>query len=90
MSQSRNPSGASASSSELPQDITALKAQIDTLTADKKAAEARIIRLRNSENPAKGVFHNQEIFQAQQDKLRLETEIDIRRRRIRRIELGME
>lgn len=90
MNQSRNPSGASASSSGSPLDITALKAEIEALTADKKAAEARIIHLRDSEDPTKGVFHNQEIFQAQQDKLRLETEIDIRRRRIRRIDLGME
>ncbi|MFO7596949.1 MAG: hypothetical protein R6W92_11490 [Desulfocurvibacter africanus] len=90
MNQNRNPGGASALSSDLPQDISALKAQIETLTADKKAAEAKVIRLRASEDPAKGVFHNQEIFQAQQDKLRLDTEIVIRRNKIRRIELGME
>ncbi len=90
MNQNRNQNDASASNSDQTRDIPALQAQIEALTADKKAAEARVIQLRDSEDPAKGVFHNNEIFQAQQDKLRLETEIDIRRRRIRRIELGME
>jgi hypothetical protein len=90
MNQNRNPGGASALSNDLPQDVESLKAQIETLTAEKKAAEARVIHLRASEDPAKGVFHNKDIFQAQQDKLRLDTEIVIRRNKIRRIELGME
>lgn len=87
--QSKNPSDASASN-DLPRDIEALAAQIEALNAEKAAVMAKVVHLRDSEDPAKGIFHNQEIFQAQQDKLRLETEIDIRRRKIRRIELGME
>lgn len=89
MSQSKKPDGASASS-DLPRDIAALTAQIEALSAEKTSAMAKVRQLRDSENPARGIFHSQEIFQAQQDTLRLDTEIDIRRRKIRRIELGME
>lgn len=89
MSQSKKPNDVSAST-DLPGDIETLKAQIEALSAEKSATEAKVIHLRDSEDPAKGVFHSREIFQAQQDKLRLETEIDLRRRKIRRLELGME
>jgi hypothetical protein len=46
---------------------------------------ARIKALMAAEDPATGVFHAQEIFGLRQDKLRLDVELDTRRRQIKRI-----
>jgi len=90
MSQSRNhPSDASAST-ELPEDRATLLEQIEALEAQRHALLAKIKHLRDSEDASRSVFFPEEIFQAQQGKLCLETEIEIRRRRIRRIELGID
>ena len=40
------------------------------------------------ENPREGVSFAGEIFAAQQDKLRLEVEIELRRKKINRLRLG--
>ena len=43
-----------------------------------------------AENPSAGIFHAAEIFRLQQSKLRLEVEMEFRRKKINRIRLGME
>jgi hypothetical protein len=43
-----------------------------------------------AEDPAKGVFHAAEIFRLQQYKLRLEVEMEFRRKKINRIRLGFD
>lgn len=43
-----------------------------------------------AEDPGAGIFFAQEIFKAQQDKLRLEVEIELRRKKINRIRLTQE
>ena len=45
----------------------------------------KIIELRNQENPAEGKFFAEKIFALQQEKLRLEVEIDLRRKKINRL-----
>ncbi|WP_031481354.1 hypothetical protein [Maridesulfovibrio frigidus] len=49
----------------------------------------RIKTLIQTEDHAKGIFFANEIFESQRDKLRLEVEIDSRRKKINRINLGM-
>jgi hypothetical protein len=57
--------------------------------AERDACVARCRELLAAEDPAKGVFHAAEIFRLQQDKLRLEVEMEFRRKKINRIRLGL-
>jgi hypothetical protein len=82
---STNPSNV-ASSSEA-EAIAALEAELDDFTAQRISCAARIKELLFSEKPSKGIVHAQEIFRLQQDKLRLQVEIDCRRNKINRIRL---
>ncbi|MCK9239383.1 hypothetical protein [Desulfocurvus sp.] len=66
--------------------------QVARLDAERAAFEARrdevareVRRLRDAEDPAAGVYHAQEIFRLSQEKLRLDTEIEFRRRRAARL-----
>ncbi len=83
MTQPQKPDDASVS-----EEIETLKAEILKFSADKDTLEQDIRTLLQDENPALGVFHHQEIFSSQQEKLRLDAEIDIRRRKINRLRLG--
>ena len=69
-------------------EISRLREEIANLESEKCAAETQAKQLREAENPALGQYYAQEIFQAQQAKLRLEVEIQLRKNKINRIQLG--
>ncbi|WP_027192936.1 hypothetical protein [Megalodesulfovibrio gigas] len=69
-------------------EISRLREEIERLESEKRAAEQRAQQLRRAENPGAGVYYAQEIFQAQQDKLRLDVEIQLRKNKINRLRLG--
>ncbi len=68
--------------------IAAAEADMAAFAAEKKAVEDRIRELRAREDFTNGVYFPKEIFEAQQDKLRLETEILLRQNTIKRLRLG--
>ncbi|QLA21001.1 hypothetical protein [Desulfolutivibrio sulfoxidireducens] len=70
--------------------IAAAEAEMAGFAAEKKAVEERIRDLRSREDLKNRVYFAKEIFEAQQDKLRLETEILIRKNTIKRLRLGVE
>lgn len=65
--------------------VARLEEEIARLSLDKAQCEALIRQLRDRENLRKGIVHAREIFEQQQEKLRLDAEIDIRKKRIRRL-----
>ncbi|MDQ7830286.1 MAG: hypothetical protein RDU30_01010 [Desulfovibrionaceae bacterium] len=73
---------------DIEQAIAAAEAEMTAFAAEKKAVEERIRELRAREDFKNGVYFPGEIFEAQQDKLRLETEILIRQNAIKRLRLG--
>ena len=75
----------SASESET---IAFCEAEIATFTAQRDECTRRVRELMAAEDPAKGIFHAEEIFLNQRDKLRLEVEIQFRTNKINRIRLG--
>ena len=70
---------------ETTRQIEELAAAIAELTAKRDAAEKRARELLAAEDPKAGVFHAQEIFAAKQEKLALDTDIEIARRRRNRL-----
>ena len=67
----------------------------DAWTAEKEAFQARqdavteeIKVLMAEEDPAAGVHHAEAIFELRQEKLRLDVEIQLREKRIKRLDLG--
>ncbi|MDR3641270.1 MAG: hypothetical protein P4L39_08100 [Humidesulfovibrio sp.] len=66
------------------------EAEMAGFTAERDACVARCRELMAAEDPANGIFHAAEIFRLRQDKLRLEVEMEFRRKKINRIRLGME
>ncbi|PTN39008.1 hypothetical protein [Desulfonatronum sp. SC1] len=81
---SNAPNAASSSEAEV---IAALEAEMDDYKAQQIACAARFKELLFSEKTSEGIVHAQEIFRLQQDKLRLQVEIDCRRNKINRIRL---
>jgi hypothetical protein len=82
-----------ASKSEAETDAEAIaraEAEMAAFAAERDACVARRKELMAAEDPANGVTHAAEIFRLQQDKLRLEVEMEFRRKKINRIRLGME
>ena len=73
----------------LSDDIPTLEAEVATLTLQREKTMQSIRDLREAEDPKNGVYHHQEIFEAQQDKLRLDVEIKFRTNKINRLNLGM-
>ena len=69
--------------------IARLEAEIEEFVAEKARVVAEIRRLFADEDSAAGRYHAAEIFAAQQDKLRIEVEIELRRKKINRLRLGM-
>lgn len=65
--------------------IAGLEAEIADLEQDRAQSEHRIRELRASEDLKAGIVYAREIFQLQQDKLRLGVEIDLRQKKINRI-----
>jgi hypothetical protein len=75
----------SASESET---IAQCEAEIASFTTQRDECVRRVRELIAAEDMAKGVFHSEEIFLNQRDKLRLEVEIQFRTNKINRIRLG--
>ena len=70
------------------EEIERLGREIEDLAAQRLVLEHSVRRMRDAEDLAAGVVYAQEIFQAQQDRLRLEVEMELRRKRINRIRLA--
>lgn len=70
--------------------VAAAEAEMAGFAAEKKAVEERIRDLRSREDFKRGIYFPKEIFEAQQDKLRLETEILFRQNTIKRLRLGVD
>lgn len=79
-----------ASSSEDPAaEMAALCAEAEELAVRQKQVVADIRRLRETEDLDAGKVHAQEIFALQHERMRLEVEIELRRRKVNRIRLSM-
>ncbi|MFP4167923.1 MAG: hypothetical protein ACLFSY_03620 [Desulfonatronovibrionaceae bacterium] len=66
-------------------EIKDLKQEVQELNSQMAACESRVNELRTQEDPAAGVFYHQEIFSLQQEKLRLQVEIEFREKKINRL-----
>ncbi|MHC1700894.1 MAG: hypothetical protein AB9900_07930 [Humidesulfovibrio sp.] len=75
----------SASESET---IALCEAEIASFTTQRDDCVRRVRELIAAEDMAKGIFHAEEIFLLQRDKLRLEVEIQFRTNKINRIRKG--
>jgi len=75
----------SASESET---IAQCEAEIADFTTQRDDCVRRVRELMAAEDMTKGVFHPEEIFLLQRDKLRLEVEIQFRTNKINRIRKG--
>ena len=64
-----------------------LSRESEEFKVEMDKAEKKISELRADEDFAAGRYHAKEIFKLQQEKLRLEAEIDIRRRKINRMRM---
>jgi hypothetical protein len=62
-----------------------LEAEITAFSKERTECEAKARELLLQEDPSKGIFFPQEIFQLKQDKLRLETEILFRKNKLARM-----
>ena len=69
------PSGGGELSNE--QDLVELEDQIEAFADQKKQCEQEIHQLRLQEDPEQGIFFAQEIFSKQQEKLRLQVELNL-------------
>ena len=77
-------------SNRLSDDVNVLEAEVAELNLDLEKTKQAIRRLREEEDPANGVYRHEEIFRMQQDKLRIDVEIQFRTNKINRIKLGIE
>lgn len=69
-------------------EVARLEAEIEDCVAQLATARAEAKQFQKAEDPEKGVFHAQDIFERKQDAMRLEVEIQMRRVKINRILLG--
>ena len=74
----------------LSDDIAVLEAEAAEMTLRRDEVLQMVRDLREAEDPARKIYHHEEIFQAQQEKLRLDVEIKFRTNKVNRINLGME
>ncbi len=74
----------SASESESPQ-TEAIERDIDRIRTEQAAIQTRVRDLLQREDPANGVVFHDEIFRLQQDKLRMDTEIQFLQVKLRRL-----
>jgi uncharacterized membrane protein len=70
------------------QEIEALDAEMAELAEKQKVVEQRARELMAAEDHKAGVYYAQEIFAAKQEKLTLETQLEIARRRRNRLLAG--
>ena len=73
----------------LSDDIHVLEAEVAQMTLQREKVMQMIRDLRDAEDPKTGVYHHKEIFEAQQEKLRLDVDIKFRTNKINRINLGI-
>ena len=71
----------------IPDDAPGLQAGILRLTGEQRACIERLRAFLAAENPGQGVFYAAEIYALQQEKLRLEVEIEFHRRKLARLEM---
>ncbi|MDR3045233.1 MAG: hypothetical protein LBU75_13375 [Desulfovibrio sp.] len=71
----------------MPNSIPELEAQMALLEEERRACEADVRRLCETERPDEGICFAQEIHQARQRKLQLEVQKELRRVRINRLRL---
>ena len=74
----------SANASESPQ-TESIERDIDRIRTEQAAIQTRVRDLLQREDPANGVVFHDEIFRLQQDKLRMDTEIQFLQVRLRRL-----
>ena len=74
----------SANESESRQ-IEIIEQEIDRFRSEHAEVHARILDLLRREDPANGVTYHEDIFRLQQEKLRLDTEIQFRQVQLRRL-----
>jgi len=74
----------------LSDDIPTLEAEAAQLTLERERTVKRVRELMEAENPKEGIYHHKEIFELQQEKLRLDVDIKFRTNKINRITLGIE
>jgi hypothetical protein len=70
---------------DIERQAEALAAKLVELTERKTATEKRIRELMAAEDHKAGVYHAKEIFEAKQQKLMLETDMEITRRQRNRL-----
>ena len=75
------------SAEDIPADMPGLRAGILRLSEEQRRCAERLRALRDAENPAQGIFHASEIHELQQDKLRMEVELEFHRRKLARLEM---
>jgi hypothetical protein len=73
----------------LSDDIQVLEAEVAQMTLQREKVMQMIRDLRDAEDPKNGIYHHNEIFDAQQEKLRLDVDIKFRTNKINRINLGI-
>ncbi len=74
----------SANESESLQ-IESIEREIERFKAEQADAMARVKELRQREDPERGITFHEDIFRLQQDKLRLDTEIQFLQVKLRRL-----
>jgi uncharacterized protein involved in exopolysaccharide biosynthesis len=70
-------------------EIDTLEIEIKKFKSELDKCKEQIKLLMQSEKPSEGIFFAKEIFDKQQDKLRLEVEVELRQKKINRIKLGI-
>lgn len=81
---------AASSSDDPAAEMAALCAEAEKLRERQSEVVAEIRRLRETEDLAAGKVYAQEIFALQQEKMRLEVEIELRRRKANRIRISLD
>jgi len=69
-------------------EIKILEAEAAELAAERAEMEARVRELREKEDLSQGIVFSKEIYEAQQNKLRLDVDIQFRRNKINRLKGG--
>lgn len=67
------------------QQIKRIEQEIDDFRKEQAMAQAKAKELLQNEDPASGITFHEDIFRLQQDKLRLDTEIQILQVKLRRL-----
>ena len=88
--ESKSASPAQQGETRLSDDISTLEAEVAHLTLEREKTMKAIRDFRDAEDPSKGIYHHEDIFRLQQEKLRLDVDIKFRTNKINRINLGVD